>query len=105
MNSNEKQPGPPLSNTSSSSVETDARPVTAEAEKALAKFVAAAKRIELGKYLDWSSAGGVDNCKHGYGAGIPCPRCDRETVKTFTAPSVSSGVGAGPIPEPGDVVP
>jgi hypothetical protein len=28
------------------------------------------------KYLDWASAGGPNECKHGYAAGIPCPDCD-----------------------------
>jgi len=28
------------------------------------------------KYVDWASAGGPDECSHGYAAGIPCPHCD-----------------------------
>jgi hypothetical protein len=30
------------------------------------------------KYLDWASAGGPNECEHGYAKGIPCPRCDKD---------------------------
>ena len=29
------------------------------------------------KYLDWANAGGPNECKHGYAAGVPCPHCDK----------------------------
>jgi hypothetical protein len=27
-------------------------------------------------YLKWAYAGGPNECRHGYAAGIPCPDCD-----------------------------
>jgi hypothetical protein len=31
-------------------------------------------------YIDWGSAGGPDECAHGYGRGLPCPQCDIDTA-------------------------
>lgn len=31
-------------------------------------------------YVDWASAGGPNECSHGFAAGIPCPHCDRLLV-------------------------
>jgi hypothetical protein len=30
------------------------------------------------RYIPWANAGGPNECKHGYAAGIPCPDCDRD---------------------------
>lgn len=38
------------------------------------------------KYLPWANAGGPNECKHGYAAGIPCPDCD-EIAKAEQPPS------------------
>lgn len=46
----------------------------------LAEALRAAKRLRDGKYLPWSNAGGVNDCAHGYGEGIPCPKCDAATL-------------------------
>lgn len=51
----------------------------------LVRALLAAGRIIEDKYLSWHHAGGVNDCKHGYGEGIPCPKCDRETVLSVLA--------------------
>lgn len=45
------------------------------------KVMEAALRL-LGQYpyLAWFVAGGPDQCRHGYAAGVPCPACDQVTV-------------------------
>lgn len=41
---------------------------------------AAAVRIIKDDYNPWANSGGPRACAHGYGAGIPCPDCDRATL-------------------------
>lgn len=59
---------------------------------------------ETKKYLAWGYAGGPNECKHGYAAGIACPGCDAE--KAAQPPSgeqpakVESGEGLPPLPNP-----
>jgi Lar family restriction alleviation protein len=45
----------------------------------------ASGRYIKGQYLDWTKAGGVHNCKHGYGEGVPCPACDLDAVQSALA--------------------
>lgn len=40
----------------------------------------AALRLLADKYHPWSNSGGLNECKHGYAGGIPCPKCDRELL-------------------------
>jgi len=44
----------------------------------------AATRLLSGDHFHWSNAGGENECKHGYAAGIPCPQCDKITVEEMT---------------------
>lgn len=41
----------------------------------------AAVRLDNDKYIAWGYAGGVNDCAHGYGEGIPCEACDRVKVQ------------------------
>lgn len=41
----------------------------------------AAWRLHLKAYHDWRICGGPNECKHGIAAGIPCERCDDETLR------------------------
>lgn len=53
----------------------------AKAELATAKEILGAfKRRHEDRYLQWTFAGGVNDCKHGFGEGIPCPKCDLKTI-------------------------
>jgi len=55
---------------------------------AMRSALEAAKRFIDDKYIPWANAGGVDDCKHGYGAGIPCRQCDRKAVEVaLSAPA------------------
>lgn len=36
------------------------------------------RTAEPKRYIPWANAGGPNECKHGYAAGIPCPDCYRE---------------------------
>lgn len=42
----------------------------------LYKVIPAANRLIVGKYTEWQSAGGGEECEHGYNIAIPCPACD-----------------------------
>lgn len=41
---------------------------------------AAEERLRSHKYTDWGSAGGPNECQHGFAAGIPCRLCDQLLV-------------------------
>jgi hypothetical protein len=45
-----------------------------------------AKRLIAEDYIDWPRAGGPNECKHGFAAGIPCRECDREVWAAFLNP-------------------
>jgi hypothetical protein len=51
----------------------------------LVETIKAAQRLVANVYIDWRHAGGVDDCKHGYGKGIPCRKCDEAAVATAFA--------------------
>jgi hypothetical protein len=51
----------------------------------LVESIKAAQRLVANVYIDWHHAGGVDDCKHGYGKGIPCRKCDEAAVATAFA--------------------
>lgn len=57
----------------------------------LSKAVQQAKnRIETNYvYIGWQSAGGPNECKHGYAKGIPCPRCDEALVAAASSDMLS----------------
>lgn len=42
----------------------------------LVKAIPAAWRLRNFGYPDWQTAGGLNECRHGIAAGIPCERCD-----------------------------
>lgn len=46
----------------------------------LRKIADAAWRLRNHKYVEWSYAGGQNECKHRVGDFTPCPRCDQDTV-------------------------
>lgn len=67
------------------------REARAEAERlrdvALMRATSAAnagKRLATGEYIDWSSAGGPNECQHGVADRIPCAHCDRLTVNNWS---------------------
>lgn len=60
----------------------------AESSRMVAELGAAQKRIERlkrladsGSYVPWESAGGLNECKHGYSCVLSCPGCDREAER------------------------
>lgn len=52
-----------------------------EAVLELREALKATQRLVDGKYLDWTNAGGPNECLHGYADGIPFRKCDIETVR------------------------
>jgi len=46
----------------------------------------ALRRLWVNNYVEWGNAGGTNECKHGYAAGIHCMGCDIELVKWSTLP-------------------
>lgn len=42
-------------------------------------------------YEKWGTAGGPDECEHGYAAGIPCPSCDLFFVRSIQYPYKNLG--------------
>jgi len=68
----------------------------------------AALRLLVHKYIDWTKAGGRNECDHGIAEGIACRRCDETTVLHYqldrhliTGPDP---VDASDFPDPGPAV-
>lgn len=58
-------------------------------EAELRAIAEAGVRLHMAKYLPWHDAGGPNECSHGYAEGIPCPRCDGETLMRFVEAELS----------------
>lgn len=50
-----------------------------------------ARRLFVNDYPSWAVSGGPNNCKHGINAGIPCRRCDIETMQTWNPAATPDG--------------
>jgi len=46
-------------------------------------YLDAAMRLLANSYTPRQSAGGVNDCKHGYSEGIACPKCDAELLQSY----------------------
>ena len=53
----------------------------AEAELSAAReTIAVYDRLRKCEYVPWQKSGGVNECKHGYAAAIPCEQCDCDFI-------------------------
>jgi hypothetical protein len=46
---------------------------------------AAQERLKLGKYINWTNAGGPNECAHGVAEALACRKCDEELVAKLPA--------------------
>ncbi len=62
-----------------------------EAGKRVQKRLATAVTLSApAKYIAWANAGGVDECSHGRGAGVPCFYCDLAFAESILRPTAVS---------------
>lgn len=59
------------------------------------RVIEAAQRLRNHHYPHWSSAGGPNECSHGFAEGIPCPSCDDALVAAYDAWATQQQRGGG----------